>query len=151
MKNLLIPPPIQGAFWGLIMWLIPNYMPHFNHYFIGQKLLACSFIGLGLLFDIISVITFIKQQTTINPINIDRTSELVTNGLYQISRNPMYLGLALVLIGWAILLGNPLNLIPFVLFIFIITTLQIKPEESVLESKFGDTYDNYRKHVRRWI
>lgn len=151
MENLRIPPPIQGVFWGFIMWFISNYTSHLNHNFTGQKTLAFSFIGLGLLLDLISIITFIKTRTTVNPINIDRASELVTNGFYQISRNPMYLGLALVLIGWAILLGNLLNLIPFVLFIFVMTILQIKPEEAALKSKFGNAYEHYLKHVRRWI
>jgi len=81
--------------------------------------------------------------------HIERASKLVTGGLYRISRNPMYLGLALILSGVAILLGNPINLIALALFIWGMNILQIRPEEALLSDKFGSQYYLYSQRVRR--
>ena len=80
-----------------------------------------------------------------------RSSVLVTTGPYRYSRNPMYLGLVLILIGIAILQGSisPVLVIP--VFIWLITNNIIKKEEKMLEETFGDAYLEYKKQVRRWI
>ena len=79
------------------------------------------------------------------------TSGIVTSGLYKISRNPMYVGLLTILIGYAVWLGSvtPFLLLP--VFHFLITEMQIKPEERMLEQKFGEEYLDYKDRVRRWI
>ena len=151
MINLRIPPPIQGIFWGVSMWVVSHVLPQYNFGFSGQKPLGFIIIGMGFLFDLVSIRSFFQVRTTVNPVNLDKVSKLVTTGLYQISRNPMYLGLALILSGWGILLGNIINLIMFCLFILLMNILQIKPEEAVLSEKFGAEYQMYRQSVRRWI
>ena len=79
------------------------------------------------------------------------TSHLVTSGLYRYSRNPMYLGLLMMLIGWGLYLGSlsPLSMLP--LFIRLLTKKQIEPEEIILMDKFGQEYKYYQQRVRRWI
>ena len=72
-------------------------------------------------------------------------------GIYRYSRNPMYLGMTLVLVGIAFLLANVGSLLVIPLFVFSITSLQIKPEELALEERFGDTYRDYKERVNRWI
>ena len=63
----------------------------------------------------------------------------------------MYLGMLLILTGWVLWIGNMLGLFALLLFVVSITYLQIKPEERVLEEKFGATYTDYKARIRRWI
>ncbi len=151
MSNLRIPPPLQGLFWGLSMWAISKVFGALSLSFALRKPLAFVLISFGLCLDLISINGFRCARTTVNPIKIEKASRLVTSGLYSISRNPMYLGLALILMGWAILLGNPINIAPLILFILFMNILQIKPEERILEQKFGQDYLRYKARVRRWI
>jgi protein-S-isoprenylcysteine O-methyltransferase Ste14 len=79
------------------------------------------------------------------------TTGIVTSGLYKFSRNPMYVGLLIILTGYAIWLGSvtPFLLLP--LFYWLITQMQIKPEERILQQKFGQEYLDYKNTVRRWL
>ena len=76
---------------------------------------------------------------------------LVTYGIYRITRNPMYVGLMLVLLGWAAFLASPVSLAGPVAFIAYITRFQIKLEERILLGKFGSEYKSYMLSVRRWV
>ena len=76
---------------------------------------------------------------------------LVTGGIYRVTRNPMYLGLALVLAAWAVFLLNPWSVLGPVVFVPYMTRFQIEPEERALVSLFGQQYTDYRQRVRRWI
>jgi protein-S-isoprenylcysteine O-methyltransferase Ste14 len=92
---------------------------------------------------------FKKHQTTVKP--FEESSTLVTDGVFRITRNPMYLGLVLILFGIALFMGS---LIPFViipLFIVLIYRMFIKVEEKMLKEKFGELYLKYKNKVRRWI
>ena len=80
-----------------------------------------------------------------------KASALVTSGVYRITRNPMYLGMLLVLAGWAVWLGNAAALIGLPLFVGVLNLLQIAPEERVLRGRFGDAFTRYAARVRRWI
>ena len=91
---------------------------------------------------------FRRHDTTLNPQG--KPSALATQGLYRWSRNPMYLGMLLGLLGLALLLGNVLQLAGPVLFAAI-TARQIRHEEAVLEQCFGADYLNYKSRVRRWF
>ena len=94
---------------------------------------------------------FFRYNTTVNPINPENSTCLVTSGLYKYSRNPMYLGFAFCLLAWAALIGSYISLVGVPVFIWYITKYQIIPEESVLESKFADSFVEYKNKVRRWI
>ena len=83
--------------------------------------------------------------------NPEKATQLVTRGIYQYTRNPMYLGMACVLIGGLIRIGNPLGMPGILFFIGYITRFQIRPEEEVLQKIFGEKYTDYRIKVRRWI
>ena len=151
MSKLKIPPPIQGLFWAFCMWGISRLLPDLNYRFSFQTILGFLFIGAGLFLDLLSIKSFWTAKTTINPLNPEKASQLVISGFYRFSRNPMYLGLAMLLIGWSVLLGNPINLIVIGCFIGAMNVFQIKPEEAALKSKFGNEYDDYARRVRRWI
>lgn len=108
-------------------------------------------VGAGVSIGIVAVGAFARASRTVNPIDPDQAETLVTTGIFQVSRNPMYLGMLLVLIGGAFLLSNLSAFIGPALFVAAMTELQIKPEEQVLQSKFGDTYRVYSAQTRRWI
>ena len=75
----------------------------------------------------------------------------VANGIYRFSRNPMYLSLAGLLVAWAVYLQSAVSFLGIFLFVYLITQWQIKLEEYWLEKKFGESYLEYKKNVRRWI
>ena len=133
------------------MWAVFKLTSGLSFTFTGQKVIAGLVIGLGLSLDVISVKGFWSARTTINPIKIENASALVTGGLYRFSRNPMYLGLALVLSGWALWLGNPINILGVAAFVWLMNVLQIKPEEAALTETFGQDYLDYKRRVRRWL
>ncbi len=149
--KLIIPPPAYGLFFLTGIWWLHSLLPQFSFSFIAQKPLATIVIITGLTIDVIAIISFIKIKTTINPRSPKNTNQLVTAGLYRYSRNPMYLGLLLLLFGAALWLGNPANVFVLLLFLLFITLFQIKPEEEILCEKFGSDYRHYCEKVRRWL
>ena len=106
-------------------------------------------VGLGS--GIMGVAQFKKVQTTPNPQALEKVSTLVTDGIYRYSRNPMYVGLVLILLGWALYLSHFLAFVLLPVFMLYITRFQIQPEERMMERKFGKVYQSYLSRVRRWI
>jgi protein-S-isoprenylcysteine O-methyltransferase Ste14 len=95
--------------------------------------------------------SFWRARTTVNPTRPEATSSLVATGIFRVTRNPMYLGLFLVLAGWAAHLANAAALGGPLLFAVYITRFQILPEERVLAAKFGPDFEAYKLRTRRWI
>ena len=111
-------------------------------------------LALGVMGQSISIsgmMSFRRAKTTINPIKPSATTSLVTSGVYRYTRNPMYLGLSVTLMGWAVFLSNPLALLAVPPFVLYVNRLQINPEERVLSSLFGAEYAAYTEKVRRWL
>ena len=106
---------------------------------------------MGLALDLISLFNFRKAKTTVNPLRPENTTELITTGLYTITRNPMYLGMAIMLTGAALILRSLSPLIMPLIFCLVVTLVQILPEEKALEELFGEEYRNYKHRVARWI
>lgn len=94
---------------------------------------------------------FHRAQTTTDPMDPGKASHLVTDGVFRMSRNPMYLGLTLLLTGWAVWLGSASPWLVPPLFAIVITVVQIVPEERALAQRFGDSYLAYQRRVARWI
>ncbi len=90
-------------------------------------------------------------KTTMNPFTPGATSALVSGAIYRFTRNPMYVGLLITLLGWAAFLSQPAALVFLPLFVLYITQFQIKPEERVLSSLFGTEYAEYMANVGRWL
>ncbi|MEO0399862.1 MAG: isoprenylcysteine carboxylmethyltransferase family protein [Pseudomonadota bacterium] len=151
MTGPLIPPPVQAAATGAASWFIAGRAPFAAIDTPITKLLGLGFAAAGFLIGAVAVGAFFQAKTTVNPHAIDRASTLVTGGLYRYSRNPMYLALLLVLIGWAAHLSNLAAFAPIPLFVWMITVLQIKPEEAALRERFGAEYDAYCNRAPRWI
>tara|TARA_R110002074_G_scaffold31444_5_gene88305 strand:+ start:1010 stop:1285 length:276 start_codon:yes stop_codon:yes gene_type:complete len=91
------------------------------------------------------------MKTTINPTKPGRASFLIIFGVFKITRNPMYAGIMLALIAWAIFLSSPWALLGPLAFVLYISRFQIAPEESALDALFGPEYAAYKARVRRWI
>ena len=95
--------------------------------------------------------TFRKVKTTVNPMTPDQATRLVTTGVYNYSRNPMYIGFLAWLIACVIYIGNTINLLLLPFYILLVNKLYILPEEKALEKLFKEEYRAYKKRVRRWL
>jgi len=149
--KLLIPPPLVALAGALIMWVIATQLAAWQVIFPLQNVLGYALIALGLAMDIVALLAFSKAKTSVTPLAPEKASQLVTSGLYRITRNPMYLGLLLILTGIAVLLGSPVNILVLVGFVAYITQFQIKPEEERLEQMFGEDFRTFKQRVRRWL
>jgi len=142
-----IPPPIVTLALALAM------------YPMGRDGTASSFrvtvamvlLGVAVVFLLPAVRSFRKARTTVNPLRIEQATTLVTGGVYQFTRNPMYLGMVLALSAWAAWLGGvTVWLGPVALFLWL-DRFQIRPEEHAMARLFGAEYDAYRACTRRWL
>ncbi|MBT8384663.1 MAG: isoprenylcysteine carboxylmethyltransferase family protein [Bacteroidia bacterium] len=149
--KLKIPPAVQTLIFAALMWLVDQNMLMGSFSFIYQKTMATVLFVIGVFIAVIAVVQFISAKTTSDPMHPLKAAKLVTYGIYNYSRNPMYLAILVVLIAWMLALGNFFNLIIVGGFIWYITEFQIKPEEIALTKLFGNEYVDYCKNVRRWI
>ena len=145
-----IPPPIIGAVTAGAMWLVAE-STGLRIDVPASGFVALALIGAGLSLDLWAILAFRKAKTTVNPLAPENTSAIVTGGPYKFSRNPMYLGLLIVLTGLMVYLGDPTNVLLLAAFVAAVTLLQIRPEERILSSKFGAEYEAYASQTRRWI
>ena len=146
-----IPPPVVVVLIGAVMWIADRVLPGFS-FDLPFRFICAGVIGaLGLLIFILGVREFRRARTTVNPINLQEASAIVTSGIYSMTRNPMYVGFTLALVGWSIFLGNGWTLIGPIVFAIFSTIYQIIPEERLLASKFGEPYEAYCRRVRRWL
>lgn len=149
--ELKIPPPIvallvAAAMWGASLATPAALLP------VNIRLVATIAIALaGVAAAIAGVAGVRRAKTTLNPFKPAATSSLVTSGVYRFTRNPMYLGLALVLLAWAVFLSSAWSLLGPLIFVLYITRFQIMPEERALSGIFGAVYSEYQAKVRRWL
>lgn len=146
-----IPPVIVFIISAIMIWLIagrPGATEMEFSIFSGSALLL---VLIGITIAITAVFSFRKNQTTVDPINPEKAEKLVTEGIYQYTRNPMYLGLALILTALSVLLKSPFSLAGVLLFMIYLTRFQIHPEERAMIYHFGDEYKKYMCRVRRWL
>ena len=144
-----IPPPIVTLTFILLSFWLANYLPKLAFNYQGLSSLLMILIGLTII--VIGVKTFNNSDTTINPLNPSEASHLVTEGVFSYTRNPMYLGMVIILLGVSIYNGVYIGIIILPCFIFYITEFQIKPEEKAMEEIFAGDYTDYLKRVRRWL
>lgn len=149
--NARIPPPIVAALIALGMWQISRMFESEKYVFSYQAHIAILFITCGVILAVMGIRTFIAANTTPNPMRPHKATVLVTSGVHSWSRNPMYLGDLLILMGIAIWLGSLFNMGLLALFVWFINHYQIAPEEEALRKIFGDAYLAYCNRVRRWI
>ena len=144
-----IPPPIVTLVFGLLIYFSQGIFPSITNqltFYVG-----IFFMLLGFSILISAVGSFKRSKTTVNPLNPEQATKLVTDGIFKYSRNPMYLGMALVLGSIAIFFNLIGGIILVALFCAYITKFQILPEERAMRDLFSDDFDKYTKVTRRWI
>jgi protein-S-isoprenylcysteine O-methyltransferase Ste14 len=126
-------------------------VPAANLPFPGQRALALVLFVAGVGVALAGVLEFRRARTTVNPLSPDRASAVVVSGIYRLTRNPMYVGLAATLAAvaaWRSSLPGYLLVIGFCAYL---TRYQIRPEERALQAAFGAEFDAYMARVRRWL
>lgn len=146
-----IPPPIVMFLAAALMWVLHRWMPLGHWIAPPWNRLGGLFGAVGVAIAVAAFVRFRQARTTVDPMDPSKASHLVTDGVFWVSRNPMYLGLVLLLIGWATWLGSASPWLVPPLFAIVITVVQIIPEEQALGRLFGEQYASYRRHVARWI
>ena len=146
-----IPPPIVTALFGLLMWLTARYTPGLAPAYSVRVMVALLVLAIGVFFSVAGVLSFRQAQTTVNPLKPETASALVRSGIYQYSRNPMYVGFALVLLAWACYLASLFALFGVLGFVLYMNRFQIRPEERALLTLFNSKYPVYQTQVRRWL
>ena len=146
-----IPPPVVALVMALLMALLARVTTPLDIAVVMRIVGAGAFIAFAGFMGARAFAAFGRAGTTINPINIESASALVTVGAYRISRNPMYVALTSLLFALACGLANPWTLVGPLLFALFIDRFQIRPEERVMHDKFGEAYREYQRRVRRWL
>lgn len=149
--RLKIPPALLTLIVGLLMYVWAKFLPFGDFNFTGRLYLMYFLFGLGMLIELWSLLQFLSKKTSINPVTPDSASTLVCKGIYSFTRNPMYLGLLLLLLAWALFLSNAFNTLLAAGFVSYMNRFQIKPEEEALEMIFGSEFLAYKIKVRRWF
>lgn len=149
--ELKIPPVAVALITAAGMWCTARAVPGMDIPFSGHGLLSGTVAAAGGLIALSGVAAFIRVGTTVNPMKPGASSALVQSGIYSVTRNPMYLGVLLVLLAWAIYLTNILTLLFLPGFVWYMNRFQIEPEERALVSLFGPEFTAYAARVRRWI
>lgn len=148
--ELRLPPALVfllavGLLLGVRTYLVPGEEPPW------AVLLSRGLLLVGALVAAIAIVGFLRARTTVEPREPGRASQLVTGGLYRFTRNPMYLGMALVLVAGALRVWHPVAAVAPLFFVLWIDRFQVQPEERALRERFGAAYREYCAQVRRWI
>lgn len=145
------PPPLIAGIGILTIYSLNRVFPQYHSESLGSGLTTSIFFGLGVVLLLWAMKTFRAHKTTVNPMQPEQASTLVTTGPYKLMRNPMYL--ALVLFLWAAFtyVGNWLGLGVVIICLLYFDTVQIAAEEKALSEKFGEEWTAYSNKVRKWI
>lgn len=147
----LIPPPVVVLIVGAGMWVTARALPALDLATSARFGVGGVLVAAGLALGGVGIATFRRAGTTVDPVHPSAASTVVTHGVFALTRNPMYVGLAAALAGWAVCLASPPALLGPVAFILFTNRFQIVPEERALEAKFGQAYVDYRRRVPRWL
>jgi protein-S-isoprenylcysteine O-methyltransferase Ste14 len=145
----IIHPPVVALFYIVIAYLlgwlirIPFAVPIF------LRNIGFALVVIGFLLGLAALVEFRRVRTTLNPHG--STSQLATGGIYRFTRNPIYLGFLLMIIGLPLNSGFYWGIIMAPLYVITLNRLVIEREEAYLEEKFKDVYAGYRSRVRRWL
>lgn len=149
--ELKAPPVAVMAVAAALMWSVAWAAPVLDFALPASLVLSAAFVLAGAVSCLAGIVSFRRARTTVNPLKPESASALVVSGIYRYSRNPMYLGLALLLLGWALYLSNAAAFVLLPAFVLYMNRFQIRPEERMLLALFGRDYAAYRSAVRRWL
>lgn len=147
-----IPPLALLALVATAMWIMDRLVPVIGPAWPSLTAAASIVGACGLLVGVLALLPFRRSRTTVDPRYPERASRLVTDGVYRVSRNPMYVAMLLGLVAWGLWLGRaPALLLGPAFFVAYLNRRQIPPEERALAAAFGEEYERYRRTVRRWL
>jgi protein-S-isoprenylcysteine O-methyltransferase Ste14 len=149
--ELKIPPPAVAVVLAFLMWLTRGVGGALDIPYAVRVLCAVALVCIGQGISVAGLVAFRRAKTTANPIKASSASSLVVRGVYGLTRNPMYVGLLLTLVAWAVFLASPFAVVWLAVYVVYITRFQIIPEERALTTLFGAEYEAYRARVRRWV
>ncbi|MEH6521176.1 methyltransferase family protein [Sulfitobacter sp.] len=130
---------------GLLAAFVPLTLFDVSLWLVAATVLA------GMLFLLHAVMSFIRHKTTVNPQSPDMATTLVTSGIYSITRNPMYVGMLIVLMALVLWLGAVSAVSAVLAFYLMIDRVQIRSEEAALTQTFGKHFEDYAVRVPRWL
>jgi protein-S-isoprenylcysteine O-methyltransferase Ste14 len=133
------------------MWAAAQLPPLLPLPALARALVALVLAAIGVAIALSGVMAFRRAETTVNPLKPETSAALVSTGIYSFTRNPMYLGMALGLLAWAVYLSSLWSLLGPLVFALYITRFQIVPEERVLDRLFQGSFAAYKNRVRRWL
>ncbi|MBA3949919.1 MAG: isoprenylcysteine carboxylmethyltransferase family protein [Acidobacteria bacterium] len=146
-----IPPGLVALAGGVAIWSIARYVPASRVVVPGSRVMAIVLGGIGVALTLLGVASFLRARTSVDPLHPEKASTLVVTGIYRFTRNPMYLGFALMLLALAVRLSVWPGGLVVAVFVVYMNRFQIRPEENALDAQFGDAARAYRRSVRRWI
>lgn len=148
--ELRVPPLLQLVLLGLGMTFAALVLP--RTWVLDGSLWLALLLGIsGVFICLAGVYSFRRFQTTVDPRYPSRSSALVTAGIYRYSRNPMYLGMLLLLAAWAVYLERLVSFAALPVFVIYMRRFQILPEERHMAAQFGNDYLQYKNTVRQWL
>ena len=146
-----IPPPIVMGLLGIMAWFGSDHLPSLSFRMPFNLPIAVAVAVAGLFLNAFPKVAFRRAGTTVNPLRPAAVTHLVTSGVYRYSRNPMYLGHAVILFGWAIYLRNIGSFAVVPAFVLYISRFQIGPEERNLYARFAEEYTAFCRRSPRWL
>jgi protein-S-isoprenylcysteine O-methyltransferase Ste14 len=149
--ELRVPPVAVVSVAALCMWMLARWTPGLGWDEYWRLGTAVSLLVAGVGVAVAGVLAFRRARTTVNPTTPQAASSMVRSGIYSHTRNPMYLGMLLVLAAWAAWLANPAALAVLPACLLYLNRFQIEPEERILAGLFAGEFDAYRRSVRRWF
>jgi len=150
-RGRIVPPVAALLCVAVPMWLVARLAPTLAVDVPGRIVAALLLALAGAAIALAGVAEFRRARTTVNPLRPERASALVVSGIFRWTRNPMYLGLAIVLLGWAWYLEHPLAALGVPAFVAWMNRSQIPREERALAQRFGAEFAQYKTRVRRWL
>jgi len=147
--SVKIHPPILVVIHLALAYILARFvpLPFAISPFVKNVGFVC--VVIGFLFGLGAMLEFRRMRTTLDPHG--NVSAIVTNGIYRFTRNPIYFGFFLMLIGIPLNGGNAWGIILAPIFVLMCNRLVIQHEEAYLEKKFGGVYTSYKSRVRRWL
>ena len=147
--NNKIPPPIVTLICGLAIYFSKTFFNKFFSY--NNNTISLFLLILGFTVFTLAIKAFNKQKTTVNPLEPRQASSLVSSGIFKYSRNPMYLGMLIILLALSFKFNLVGGIVISLFFYLFITKFQILPEEEAMNELFGDEFIEYSNRTRRWI
>jgi len=147
--NNKIPPPIVTFICGLAIYFSKTFFIQFFSY--NNNTISLFLLILGLTVFTLAVKAFNRKKTTVNPLEPRQASSLVSTGIFKYSRNPMYLGMLIILLAISFKFNLVGGIVISLFFYLFITKFQILPEEEAMNELFGDEFIEYSNRTRRWI